>query len=262
MAVATANPALNTDAYTEARRSQAMQRLQGGRALVSSDNVMTLNGTVGKCFVLLALVCAGACWTWQMFWTSGNPAVVTPWMVGGLIGGLVVALITTFKRTLAPFTAPLYAMLQGLALGGLSAVFQARYPGIVLQAVGLSLGTCAAMLLVYASRLIRPTHKFMIGVAAAAGGLMLFYLATMVLGFFHIQVPFLFAGGPIGIAFSVFVVIIAALNLIIDFGVIESGVDMQAPKYMEWYSAFGLMVTLVWLYVEFLRLLAKVRRSD
>jgi uncharacterized YccA/Bax inhibitor family protein len=261
MAVASANPALKPDAYTEARRAQAMQRFEGGRAIVTGNDVMTLNGAVGKCFVLLALVCAAGWFTWNMFWTSGNPAVVTPWMWGGLLGGFVVALITTFKRTVAPFTAPLYAILQGLAMGGLSAVFQARYPGIVLQAVALSLGTCAVMLLIYVSRLIRPTNKFMIGVAAATGGIMVFYLATLVLGFFHIQIPFVFGGGPIGIAFSLFVVAIAALNLIIDFGVIESGVEMQAPKYMEWYSAFGLMVTLVWLYIEFLRLLAKTRRS-
>jgi uncharacterized YccA/Bax inhibitor family protein len=182
-------------------------------------------------------------------------------MTGGILGGFVVALVTIFKRNWSPFTAPIYALLEGLALGGISAIFELRYPGIAIQAVGLTFGTLFVMLLAYKTGIIRATQGFKVGVIAATGGIAVFYLIGMVLRvFLHYQVPVIYAGGIWGILFSLFVVIVAALNLVLDFDLIESGVNGGAPKYMEWYGAFGLMVTLIWLYLEILRLLGKARR--
>lgn len=230
------------------------------RGLPRAREAMTLGGTVNRTAIMLALVMITAGWTWNQFYISQNPAAVAPYMWVGLLGGLVAALVTVFKKTWAPLTAPIYALLEGLALGGISAVFEARFPGIVLQAVGLTFGTLAALLLAYRSGLIRATENFKLGVVAATGGIFVVYLVDMVLHFFGIGIPFIHEGGVIGIGFSVFVVIIAALNLVLDFDFIESGVAQGAPKYMEWFGAFALMVTLVWLYLEILRLLAKTRR--
>jgi uncharacterized YccA/Bax inhibitor family protein len=181
--------------------------------------------------------------------------------MGGLIGGVIVALVTIFKKEWSPVTAPIYALLEGLVLGGISAVFEKSYPGVAIQAVGLTCGTLFVMLLAYKSGIVRATQGFKIGVIAATGGIAVFYLIEMVLGyFFHIQVPVINSSGPWGIAFSLFVVIVAALNLVLDFDLIEAGVNNGAAKYMEWYGAFALMVTLIWLYLEILRLLAKARR--
>ena len=157
-------------------------------------------------------------------------------------------------------TSLIYSLVEGLALGGISALFEQRYPGIAIQAVGLTFGTLFAMLLAYKTGIIRATEKFKIGVVAATGGIMLLYLVDIVLHFFSRPVPFIHEGTPIGIAFSLFVVVLAALNLVLDFDLIETGVNNGAPKYMEWYGAFGLMVTLIWLYLEILRLLGKARR--
>jgi len=182
-------------------------------------------------------------------------------MMGGVFGGFIVALVTIFKPNWAPLTAPVYALLEGLALGGISAVFERTYPGVAIQAVGLTFGTLFVMLLAYKTGMIRATQGFKLGVIAATGGIALLYLVEMVLGgFFHIQVPAINGSGAVGIGFSLFVVVIAALNLVLDFDMIETGARNGAPKYMEWYGAFGLMVTLIWLYLEILRLLAKARR--
>ena len=153
-------------------------------------------------------------------------------------------------------------MLEGLFIGAVSALYEVRYPGIVMQAVGLTFGTLIALLLAYRSGVIRVTDNFRLGVVAATGGIALFYFATMILGFFGVQFPSIYGAGPLGIGVSVFVVIIAALNLVLDFDFIESGARAGAPKYMEWYGAFGLMVTLVWLYLEILRLLSKLRSRN
>jgi uncharacterized YccA/Bax inhibitor family protein len=182
-------------------------------------------------------------------------------MIGGIFGGFIVALVTIFRPNWAAITAPIYALLEGLALGGISAMFERTYPGVAIQAVGLTFGTLFVMLLAYKTGMIRATQGFKLGVIAATGGIALLYLVEMVLGgFFHIQVPAINGSGAVGIGFSLFVVIIAALNLVLDFDMIETGVQGGAPKYMEWYGAFGLMVTLIWLYLEILRLLGKMRR--
>ena len=220
--------------------------------------VMTVEGTAVKTGMLLILVVAAAGMTWQQFLNAG-PAVM-PWMIGGLIGGLVLAVATIFKPQWAAFTAPMYAVAEGLLLGGLSAMYEAAYHGIVFQAASLTFGTMFAMLIAYRVGLVRATEKFKAGVFAATGGIFIVYLASMVLGLFGIQVPGIFGNGLVGIGFSLFVVVIAALNLVLDFDFIEQGAARGAPKYMEWYGAFGLLVTLVWLYIEILRLLAKLNR--
>jgi uncharacterized YccA/Bax inhibitor family protein len=194
-----------------------------------------------------------------MFYNSGNPDAVMPWMIGGAIGGFIVALITVFKKTWSPITAPIYALLEGLFIGGISSIFEAKYPGIVIQAVGLTFGTLFGLLVAYKTGFIKATENFKLGVVAATGGIALIYFVSFILGFFGVGVPFIHESGLMGIGFSLFVVVIAALNLVLDFDFIEHGAEHGAPKYMEWYAAFGLMVTLVWLYIEILRLLAKLR---
>lgn len=220
---------------------------------------MTINGTINKTLVLLILVTVPALWVWDMFAKSGMQAV-TVWMYGGLIGGLVFALITIFKKTWAPYTAPVYAILEGLVIGGISAYAESQFKGIVFQAVALTFGTLLSLLVAYRSGVIKVTEKFRLGVVAATGAIFLVYIVSMVIGFFGVSVPLIYSGGTIGILFSLFVVVIAALNLVLDFDFIEQGAEQGAPKYMEWYGAFGLMVTLIWLYIEFLRLLTKLRQ--
>lgn len=189
---------------------------------------------------------------------AGNVDAMSLWMMVGLIGGMIVAFVTIFKKTWAPVTAPLYAVLEGFALGGISAMLEATYEGIVIQAVALTFGTAGCLLIAYKSGVIKATENFRLGVVAATGGVMLIYLATYILGFFGIAIPYIHENGLIGIGFSLVVVVIAALNLVLDFDFIEKGAEHGAPKYMEWYAAFGLMVTLIWLYIEILRLLSKL----
>ncbi len=245
-----ANPALHEKTF------ESQRAIAGGE-------VMTLNGTVNKTGMLLVLLVIPAAWVWSRFMANPeNPAAVMPYIWGGLILGLVLALVTTFKAAWSPITAPAYAIFEGLAIGGISAFFEMQFPGIVIQAVGLTFGTLAALLMAYKAGVIRATENFKLGVVAATGGIALIYVTTMVLGFFSIRIPYIHESGLIGIGFSLFVVVIAALNLVLDFDFIESGAQRGAPKYMEWYGAFGLMVTLIWLYLEFLRLLAKLRSRD
>jgi uncharacterized YccA/Bax inhibitor family protein len=243
----TANPALNAKTFTDIARFS------------DPSMTMTIQGTINKTLWLLIIVLVPASWVWNMFFSSGNPEAIIPWLFGGTIGGFIVALITIFKKQWSPITAPLYSFLEGLALGGISAFFEAQYQGIVIQAVALTFGTLFCLLLAYKSGLIKATENFKLGVVAATGGIGLIYLATMIIGFFGISMPYIHESGIIGIGFSVFVVIIASLNLVLDFDFIENGAQSGAPKFMEWYAAFGLMVTLVWLYLEILRLLAKLR---
>jgi len=239
----TANPALGVDTFI------GMRGMAVGQA-------MSIQGTVNKTAVLLAILLVSSAWTWgQAF--AGAP--VQGFIGLGALAGFVVALVTVFKKAWAPITAPLYAGLEGLVLGGISAVFEQSYPGIAIQAVTLTFGVLAALLIAYTSRLIPVTANFRLGVAAATGGILLVYLASFVLGFFGITTPFLHDSGPISIGVSFFIVVIAALNLVLDFDFIEQGAQGGLPKYMEWYAAFGLTVTLVWLYLEIIRLLAKLR---
>jgi uncharacterized YccA/Bax inhibitor family protein len=227
---------------------------------IPTGETMTIQGTVNKTGLLLLFVVATAAWTWGLS-HSPTPEAVYPWMLGGAIGGFVVALVTIFKKEWSPISAPIYALLEGLLLGGISALFERSYPGIAAQAIGLTFGVLFVLLLAYKMRIVQATRGFKLGVIAATGGIAIVYLINMAMSlFFHTQMSFLNARTPLGIGISLFVVIIASLNLIIDFDMIETGARMGAPKYMEWYGAFGLMVTLIWLYMEMLRLLSKVRR--
>lgn len=230
-----------------------------GLARSAIDSSMTIQGTVSKSFLLLLMTVFTAGFVWNR---AFDGQAIGGWMALGGIGGFIVALITAFKMDWARITAPIYALLEGLFLGGISALLESIFPGIVQQAVGLTFGVFLALLLVYKSRIIPVTQNFRMGVVAATGGVFLIYLATMLLGLFGIQIPYLHDSGPIGIIFSLAVVVIASLNLILDFDFIENGAKNRAPKYMEWYAAFGLMVTLIWLYISILRLLAILRGQD
>ena len=241
----TSNPALNEKTFE-------------GRVAVAGE-AMTLQGTVNKTGVLLLCVVITSAWTWGIA-HSQAPEAALPWMMGGLIGGLVFALATIFKKEWSPITAPIYALCEGLVLGGISALLERSYPGIAIQAMGLTFGVTAVMLMLYRTGVLRATPKFTVGVVAATGGIFLVYMVDLVLGMFGRHVPLLNSSGPLGIGVSAVIVIIAALNLILDFDFVETGVHARAPKYMEWYGAFGIMVTLVWMYMEILRLLSKMRQ--
>jgi len=221
---------------------------------------MTIDGTVNRTMILLCIVLAMASVVWSN--VLGGTAGYAVFAGLGAIAGFVVALVTVFKKEWSPITAPLYAVFEGLFLGGISVVVEQAFPGIVLQAVGLTFGTLFALLVAYKSGLIQATENFRLGVVAATGGIALLYLVSFVLGFFNIRLPFIHDGGMYGIIFSGIVVVVAALNLVLDFDFIEKGAESGAPAYMEWYGAFGLLVTLVWLYLEILRLLMKLRSRD
>ena len=220
---------------------------------------MTVQGAVNKSFLLLVVLMACALLPWSQA-TGGNLQAVGGEMMLGLIGGLVLALIVSFKPTTAPYLSVPYAALEGLVLGGISAQFNASYPGIAIEAVGATFAVTMVMLVLYRARVIRVTDRFRAMVIGATGGIFLLYLASWILGFFHVVVPFINSASPLGIGFSVLVVLIAAFNLALDFDMIERGAAGGAPKYMEWYGAFALMVTLVWMYLEMLRLLSKLQR--
>lgn len=246
----TSNPVLQTNTFKRAQGTLAFRE------------TMTVQGTIIKTALLLMLVVVSSAWTWNLFIKSGsNPAALNPWLIGGAISGLILALATTFKQTWAPVTAPLYAAAEGLFIGGLSAIMELSFPGIVMQAATLTFGTLAAMLFLYQAKIIKVNDTFKMIVATATGGIFIAYLISFGLSFFNIQIPLIFGNGFVGIAFSLFVIGIAALNFVLDFDFIEKGSRQGAPKYMEWYGAFALMVTMIWLYVEFLRLLSKMRSN-
>jgi uncharacterized YccA/Bax inhibitor family protein len=250
----TSNPALGQNTFSNLAAQPG--------SLIDVQDRMTLNGTVNKTGLLLLCSIATAAWTWHMFLPDRDITNVAPLMMLGLIGGFIVAMVTTFKKQWSPVTAPIYALLEGLVLGGLSAMLELRYPGIAIQAVSLTFGTLFVLLIAYRSGWIQVTQKFRLGVIAATGGIFVFYMLEMILGFFGVQFMSVNGNGIIGIGFSLIVVAIAALNLVLDFDFIEQGVQYGAPRYMEWYGAFGIMVTLVWLYLEILRLLSKMRSRN
>ena len=218
---------------------------------------MTIQGTVNKTGMMLLLLIASAAYTWSLY-IEGNSESLMMWMLVGMIGGLITAFVTVFKKEWSPVTAPVYAVLQGFALGGISALFEARFEGIVIQAVALTFGTAGSLLVAYKSGVIKATENFKMGVIAATGAIGLIYLVGIIMRFFGSGIPYIHESGLIGIGFSLVVVTIAALNLVLDFDFIEKGAEHGAPKFMEWYAAFGLMVTLIWLYLEILRLLSKL----
>lgn len=231
------------------------------------QGVMTARGAMNKFGFLFLMVIAGAGFTWHLYY-QGKAETMMPLMLVGVFGGLITALVITFKQTWAAYLAPLYGLLEGLFIGGISAIvnemFAKKYPGIVIQSVGLTLGVAVAMFLLYNFRIIRPTQRFKSILLTATAGIAIFYLITWVVSMFGVRMDFMMLGNSstLGIGISLFVVAIAALNLIIDFDMIEQGAEMGAPKYMEWYCAFALMVTIVWLYVEILKLLSRLSSRD
>ncbi len=238
-----------------------------------SDDAMTIQGTVNKTAILLFLLMITAYYTWNGMMSTFTPdsygqAVqgegFSPiWMAVGGIGGFVCAIVLMFKKTWAPILAPAYALLEGLLLGGVSAMYEIKFGGIVFQAVGLTFCILFSLLFLYKTGLIKATENFKLGIAAATGGIFVIYMIGFVMSFFGASIPMIHESGPIGIGFSVIVCAIAALNLVMDFDFIENASESgRTPKYMEWYGAFGLLVTLIWLYLELLRLLSKLQNRD
>lgn len=244
----TTNPTLSAKLF---------ERYQG----VPADQAMTVEGTINKTALLLFLVVVPATWVWAEVMRATDPVTaVGPWVMGGALGGFAVALATIFKKEWAPVTAPIYAILEGLALGGLSAWFELSYPGIVVQATALTFGTLACMLLAYRAGVLRPTERFKAVIVAATGAIALFYAVSLGLAFFGITVPYFRSTSTVSVVVNLVIVGVAALNFVLDFDFVATGAEHNAPKFLEWYGAFSLMVTLIWLYLELLRLLARLRR--
>ena len=264
------NPALNDTAFqrvaqTEAGWAAATQQLEDAYRAPSAPvdtDTMTVNGTVWATAALLVLVVAAGVFGWSSVDVTSEAVSLPGWIFPVVLGALGVAILTIFKPELARFTAPVYALLQGSFLGAISGLYNTAYDGIVIQAVGLTIGVFATMLFLYGTRIVKVTEKLRMGVIAATGAVMLVYVANLLLSLFGAEVPFLHDTGPIGIGISLVIVGIAAFNLLLDFDFIERGVAAGAPRKIEWYAAFGLLVTIVWLYLELLRLLAKLQSRD
>ena len=240
LSMRTANPALQSDTF---RKSMS--------GSIASDGKMTINGVVNKTGLSLLLLIISASVTWS------NPALTWLGMVGTFTG-LILAVVTIFKPTISHLTVPAYSIMQGLFLGLISRVFENQYPGIAVQAIFLTFGTLGSLLLAYMSGLIKATENFKLGIFAATGAIGVLYLINFIMSFFGAGIGVIHSNSTMGIVFSIGVVVIAALNLVLDFDFIEEGAEIGAPKYMEWYATFGLLVTLIWLYIEILRLLSKL----
>ncbi len=243
------SPALNEKVFSEAAAGAAGER------------TMTIGSTVIATSVLLLILIVAGAIGWELIEPSLAGPSVPVWYWIALGVALVIAIVTIFRPRFAPITGPLYAVAEGLVLGGISRIFEYEFDGIVLQAIGLTLGVFVIMLVLYATRVIEVTKNFRLGVIAATGAIFLVYMVDLGLRFFGAEVPLINDSSPAGIAISVVIVAVAALNLVLDFDFIEQGADQRAPSYMSWYAAFGLLVTLVWLYLEILRLLAKMRSN-
>lgn len=244
------NPFMRETAYQNAANEPLDANMVQGGILVEK---MTVQGAINKTFLLTALLMITAIFSFS------NPSSLFMW--GGAIGGLVIVLIAAFRPQSSPVLAPIYALLEGLFVGSISAMYAYLYNGIIFNAVLLTVATLFMMLFIYKSGIIKVTNKLRMGVVMATGAVALVYVLTWILGMFGIQVPFLHQGGTIGIVVSAVIIGIAALNLLLDFDNFEKGEQYGAPKYMEWFSAMGLLITLVWLYIEFLRLLSILSRD-
>ncbi len=235
------NPALSKKMFM----NRAMESTYGEK--------MTLNGTINKTGILLLLAFLSASFTWKMFYEGAH---MTGYVLFGAIGGLILALVTTFKPKLSPYLAPAYALLEGLVLGAVSAMYSSLFEGIVIKAILLTFSILFTMLFIYRSGLIKVTEKFKTGLSMAMGGIVLFYVINWILGIFGVHITAFHDGGLLSIIISLAIVVVASFVLLWDFSEIENGISAGAPKYMEWYSGFSIMLTLVWLYFEILRLLS------
>jgi uncharacterized YccA/Bax inhibitor family protein len=248
------NPTLSQKFFDKSLKMQA-----------EAQGTMSVAGTINKFGFLMLLVIAGATFTWQKVY-SGQPESASTFMMVGLFSAMILGFVIAFKPNWGQYLAPIYAILEGFALGGISAfvniALKDKYPGIVLQAVGLTFGVSIAMFLLYNFRVIKVTEKFKSIIIAATAGIAFFYIITWIISLFGISIPFMgLNGGLLGIGISLFIVAIAALNLLLDFDRIEQGAAMGAPKFMEWFSAFGLLITIVWLYIEMLKLLLRLANN-
>jgi len=243
------NPTLDKETFTHCEKA------------VGTVKTMTISGTVNKTALLLLITMVAAYVTWQMYFTTSDPDLWQILVLGGSLLGLGISFFIVFNKDLSPYLAPLYAAFEGLALGGISAVMEARFPGIVIQSLSLTFGIFISLLVIYKLRIIKVTENFKLMIASGTAGIALYYLAALALGLFDIELPLIHESTTSGIIFSIFVVVLAAMNLVVDFDFIEQGAESNVPKYMEWYGAFGLLVTVIWLYIEILRLLAKSRKK-
>ena len=229
----------------------------------TTTSVMTVNGTVSATGVLLVLLVATGVIGWNAVDApfEGAAVEIPGWFFLPLIGALGAAIATIIKPGWARITAPLYALLEGLVVGAISKLYESAFDGIVLQAAASTVGVLAVMLFLYATRIIKVTDKLRMGIVMATGAIALVYVLNMVLRLFGTEVPFLHDTGTVGILISVAIVAVASFNLLLDFDFVERGVAARAPKQTEWYAGFGLVLTLVWLYLELLRLLSKLQRD-
>ena len=226
--------------------------------IIDYNQTMTVSGTMNKSFLMLILLIASAAITWSMTTNGQNPIVFT---IGGAIVGFILVMIAAFKPQYSGYLAPGYAIFEGLFIGGISAIFEVMYPGIVIQAVSCTFVTFVVCFGLYKYKIVKVTERFKSVVLAATLAIATYYLISWLLSMFTSFQPVHYGNSMMSIGISVFVIIIAALNLFLDFDQIEKGVEQKMPKYMEWYGAMGLMITLVWLYIEFLRLLSKLNRK-
>ncbi len=243
--MASRNPAFSEKAFQRARDES-----------LTAHGSMTVNGSIQKTLLLILIAAVTGSYTWNQHFAGQD---VSAWVIGGIIGGLIAALVTIFKPKVAHVSAPIYAALEGLALGGISAVYNTAYEGLPAQAILLTVSVLVVMLFLYVARIIRVTQRLRTGIIAATGAIFLVYILSFILSLFGVQMPLIHESSALGIGFSLVVVGIAAFNLLLDFDFIERGANGGLPKRYEWFGAFGLMVTLVWLYLEILRLLGKLR---
>lgn len=251
------NPFLSNKSFA---KDTTVYDAEGNRInVIDYNETMTINGAVNKTFVLFALLLAGALGTWWMAMSGNNPM---GYAIAGGIAAFIVVFIAAFKPHYSPYLAPAYAVLEGLFIGGISAIFEVQYPGIVIQAVGATFVTFGVCLALYRFRIVKVTQQFRSVVVAATLAILTYYMLSWVLSLFINFEPVEHGNSLMSIGISVFVIVIAALNLFLDFDMIEQGAQRRLPKYMEWFGAMGLVVTLVWLYIEFLRLLSKISSRD
>ncbi len=241
------NPALSEKVFNQVK------------VIDSSTELMTIKGTVNKIAFLGLIVLASSLTTWNLYQTNPDNQVINPYVIGATIAAFVVATIIIFKNTTAPYLSPIYCFLEGLTLGGLSALMEANFPGVVLQSIILTFSILFSLLIIYRLGIIKASENFKLIISSATAGIVIYYWISLIGRLFEFELPYIHDNSIGGIFFSLFVVLIAALNLVIDFDFIERGAESKSPKYMEWYAAFGLMVTIIWLYIEILRLLAKSR---
>ena len=255
MAFQSKNPFLNNKSFSATSASSKVH----DATIIDYNQDMTLAGTINRTAILFLILTATAVVVWWMAFNGMNVIIPT---IGGAIVGLVLVVIAAFKPQFSPVLAPGYALFEGMFIGGISAIFEAQYPGIVIQAVGATFVTFVVCLGLYKYQVVKVTEQFKSVVVAATLAIATYYIISWLVSLFTSYTPVHYGNSMMSIGISVFVIIVAALNLFLDFDRMEKGVEEKMPKFMEWFAAMGLMITLVWLYIEFLRLLSKLSSKD